>query len=141
QRLQLATKEIEHAQKLNQLESDFRRDSARIMSTSAAQQKAKSQELEKNQEQQRIHYDNLLNSKKAAYERKLAQQAKQYEEVLANTKELFAKQLNQLHQSYSKNRSEVETKAQDPFYTVERLSATIEETPKHYLVHLPIPEH
>ncbi len=141
QRLQLTTKEIEHAQKLNQLEADFRRDSAKLTSLSSAQEKNRALAQEKSQNFQKTHYDNLLDSRRQVFEQKLQDQAKQYESIMARTKERFEKQLGQLSASYAKSREVVETKAQDPFYALERLPMQIEETPKSYLVHIPIAQH
>lgn len=141
QRLQLTTREIEHAQKLNELEANFKRDAAQLNSQNASNKNTRAEQFQKNEKMQQDHYENLLKQKKLAYDKKLVDQAKNYESLMENTKQRFEKQLGEIAKSYSKDKQQIETKAQDPFYQVQSLNPVVQDLGKHYTVSLSVPKH
>lgn len=141
QRVQVATREIEHNQKLNQLKSEFERNAVNVTRTSAADKVKKEQLHLKELKTQEDQYNYLLNEKRKQFEQKFAHLEKEHNTIIQRTESRFKQQLEELSKKYSSIRDATVSRAEDPFYNLNRLNHRLENTPDAYLVHVEVPEH
>lgn len=141
QRVQVATREIEHKQKLNQLQSEFEKDSVNITRSNVADKTKKEQLYLKELRTQEDQYNYLLKEKQKQFEQKYANLESEHNTIIKRTEDRFKEQLVELSQKYSSIRDTAASRAEDPFYNLNRLNHTVENTPDAYLVHVEVPEH
>lgn len=141
QRVQIATRDIEHKQKLSQMQSEFEKDAINVTRSNTVDKIKKEQLHIKELKTQEDQYNYLLKEKRKQFEQKFAHLEKEHNAVIQRTEERFKEQLEELSQKYSSIRDAAASRAEDPFYNLNRLNHTVENTPDAYLVHVEVPEH
>jgi len=141
QRVQLATQQIEHNQKLNQARSKYEKDVAQVTRSNVGEKNKREQLYLKELKSQEDQYNYLLREKRKQFEQKYSNLEAEHNTVLNRTEERFKQQLNELSQKYTSVRDVASEKKLDPFYHVQRLEHRLENTPEAYLIHLEVPEH
>lgn len=141
QRIQVATREIEHKQKLNQLRSEFEKDAMNVTRSNVADKNQKEQLHIKELKTQEDQYNYLLREKRKQFEQKFAHLESEHNTIIQRTEERFKQQIEDLSKKYSSIRDAAATRSEDPFYNLNRLNYRVENTPKEYLVHVEVPEH
>lgn len=141
QKVQLTATEIEHKQKLNQLQSEFEKDVGLISRSNVVNKNEREQQHLKDLKAQEDQYKYLLREKRKQFEQKYASLEQQHNDVIKRTEERFRSQLNSISSQYASTREAAAKRSEDPFYNLQRLSHRLESTPDSYLVHLDVAEH
>lgn len=141
QKLQLTTKEIEHAQQIDRLKSEFARNSRQLSRLNQADKINKEQSYQKELKSTEEHYNQLLSSKRKQFEEKFQTLQKQHDDVISRTEEQLRTQLRSISSDYAQKRDATLARKEDPFYHLKEMQHRLEDKPDSYLIHIDVPEH
>ena len=87
------------------------------------------------------HYQERLLSEKKAFEQKYSAAVKQHQEILTRLEEKLNKEVTNSIEASAKKKNFVEVRADDEFYSLEKLNPRMREDAKNYFLDIPAPEH
>tara|TARA_R110000868_G_scaffold90968_6_gene252136 strand:+ start:5577 stop:6743 length:1167 start_codon:yes stop_codon:yes gene_type:complete len=139
--VQFTTTEIEHKNKLDQLKSEYDKNSRQVNRLNFVEKSNKEQNHLKELRSMEEQYNYLLKEKRNQFEQKFAHLESEHNAIMNRTESKFKEQLVSLSNDYASKRAAAQNRSDDPFYNLQRLDHRVEELPDSYVISMNIPEH
>lgn len=141
QKLQITTTELENKHKLDQLKSDYDKDLRQLnrlnFKDKANAEQGRQKELDTIDKQGNY----LLTEKRKQFEQKISHLENEHNKIISRVEDKFKQQLASISSDYASKRDATTLRGDDPFYSLQRLSHSVETQPDSFLVHIEVPEH
>lgn len=140
-RIEMNTLNIGHSKEMSEAQAQFLKEKE-------FQQKLQARQLDKIQNEFNAQknleigtQNSVLRTSREDFERKFSEMLNFQGERLADMENRYQQELNMIQSKFNTQKEFIANRSQDPFYQTQNLEGQIEDTPNHYIVKVPLPEH